>query len=223
MINIHSPCATESRNRPRVPVHGEVDSLASRGIWHINGHHDRRPRRMQGRRKHFSSPVHSWTVRDKDSKGQILPHRSPREAYSGRNPTSAACRSNKCVILHDVEPDQVNNDVRLLFVRNFSGHASSRRAPDGWPTEEQLSLLSERAAGLFIHAITIIRFINQANKNRKRQLDRLPQSPEISAFEGETSSRRTRLSICPTRQFFRSSSMTTTQSTTSGPGLFSVL
>ena len=134
-INIHSPRAIESRNCPRVPVHGEVDSIAPHGIWHIDGHRNRRPTRMQGRRKRFSSPAHSWTVRDKDSKGQILPYRSPRYAHSGRNPVSAACRSNRRVILYEVRPDQVNNDVRLLFAHNSSGHASGRRALGGWPTK----------------------------------------------------------------------------------------
>ena len=88
-------------------------------------------------------------------------------------------------VLHEVEPNQVNNDVRLLFTNHFSGPWSSRRGLDGWPTEEQLSLLCERAAGLFVHAMATIRFVNQANKNPKRQLDRLLQSPESSTFEGK--------------------------------------
>ena len=87
-------------------------------------------------------------------------------------------------VLHEVEPDKVNDDVRLLFTHNFSGPGSGR--PDGWPTEEQLDVLCKRAAGLFVHAMAAIRFINQANKNPKRQLDRLLQSPESSAFEGKT-------------------------------------
>ena len=89
-------------------------------------------------------------------------------------------------VLHEVKPDQVKDDVRLLFTNHFSGHGSSRHGLDGWPTEEQLNLLCERAAGLFVHAMATIRFVNQVNKNPKRQLDRLLQSPESSAFEGKT-------------------------------------
>ena len=95
-------------------------------------------------------------------------------------------RATDVFVLHEVEPDQVNHDVRLLFTNNFSGPGSSRRGLDGWPTEEQLDLLCERAAGLFVHAMATIRFVNQVNKNPKRQLDRLLQSPESSAFEGKT-------------------------------------
>ena len=93
-------------------------------------------------------------------------------------------------VLHEVEPDQVNHDVRLLFTNHFSGPGSSRRGLDGWPTEEQLNFLCERAAGLFVHAMATIRFINQVNKNPKRQLDRLLQSPESSVFEGKTKFKR---------------------------------
>ena len=93
-------------------------------------------------------------------------------------------------VLHEVEPVQVNHDVRLLFTNYFSGPGSGRRGLDGWPTEEQLNLLCERAAGLFVHAMATIRFINQVNKNPKRQLDRLLQSPESSVFEGKTKFKR---------------------------------
>ena len=89
-------------------------------------------------------------------------------------------------VLHEVEPDQVNHDVRLLFTNNFSGPGSSGRGPDGWLTEEQLNFLCERAAGLFVHAMATIRFINQVNKNPEWQLNRLLQSPESSVFEGKT-------------------------------------
>ena len=56
---------------------------------------------------------------------------------------------------------------------------------DDWPTEEQLDLLCERAAGLFVYAMATVRFIDQKNKNPKKQLDRLIQSQE-SGLEGKT-------------------------------------
>ena len=89
-------------------------------------------------------------------------------------------------VLHEVEPDQVDHDVRLLFTDHLSGPGSSRRELDGWPTEGQLNSLCARAAGLFVYVMATIRFINQLNKNPKRQLDRLLQSPESSVFAGKT-------------------------------------
>jgi len=89
-------------------------------------------------------------------------------------------------VLHEVEPSRVNRDIRLFFKHRFSELAGRRRGPGGWPTEEQLDLLCERAAGLFVYAVATIRFIDHRHKSPKRQLDRLLQSPESSVFEGKT-------------------------------------
>jgi len=88
--------------------------------------------------------------------------------------------------LHGVEPSQVNNDIRLFFRHRFSDIATRRRGLDRWPTEEQLVLLCERAAGLFVHAVATVRFIDHKNNNPKTQLDRILQSPESSVREGKT-------------------------------------
>jgi len=89
-------------------------------------------------------------------------------------------------VLHEVEPSQVNNDIRLFFTHRFSEIATRRRGLDNWPTEEQLRLLCGRAAGLFIHAVATVRFIDHKNNNPKTQLDRILQSPESSVREGKT-------------------------------------
>ena len=87
-------------------------------------------------------------------------------------------------VLHMVESAQVNSDVRLFFRQKFSDLKGRQPGLDGWPTEEQLDLLCERAAGFFIYAVAAIRFIDQ-NKNPKKQLGRLLESSE-SRFEGKT-------------------------------------
>ena len=89
-------------------------------------------------------------------------------------------------VLHEVESNRVNRDIRLFFKHRFSELAGRQRGLDGWPTEEQLDLLCERAAGLFVYAVATVRFIDHKNNNPKRQLDRLLDSPESSAFEGMT-------------------------------------
>ena len=87
--------------------------------------------------------------------------------------------------LHEVEPNRVNSDIRLLFRHHFSDLKRRRRGLDDWPTEEQLGLLCKRAAGLFVYAMATLKFIDQKNQNPKKQLDRLLQAPE-SGFEGRT-------------------------------------
>jgi len=89
-------------------------------------------------------------------------------------------------ILHEVKSSLVNSDIRLFFKHRFAEFASCRRGPDGWPTEEQLDALCERAAGLFVYAVATIRWIEHKNNDPKEQLDCLLESPDSSAFEGET-------------------------------------
>ena len=89
-------------------------------------------------------------------------------------------------ILHNVGLNLVNNDIRLFFKRSFLELARRRRGLDGWPTEEQLDLLCERAAGLFVYAVATVKFIDDRNNPPKEQLDRILQSPKSSVHEGKT-------------------------------------
>ena len=98
---------------------------------------------------------------------------------------SLSAEATDVFVLHEVDPDQVNSDIRLFYDHNFSGIRSRHPGLDDWPTKEQLDLLCQRAAGLFIHAMATLRFVDQPSKNPKRQLDRLIQSEE-SQLEGRT-------------------------------------
>ena len=89
-------------------------------------------------------------------------------------------------VLHDVKPTHVNNDIRLFLKQSFLELTSRRRGLDGWPTEAQLDLLCERAAGFFVYAMATVKFVDHRNNHPKKQLDRLLQSPESSVREGKT-------------------------------------
>ena len=88
-------------------------------------------------------------------------------------------------VLHQVEPSQVDSDVRLFFKHSFS-ELSGRRGLDDWPTEEQLGRLCERAAGLFVYASATVKFVNNNKRNPETQLDLLLQSQRIGAREGRS-------------------------------------
>ena len=88
-------------------------------------------------------------------------------------------------VLHDVEPRQVDGDIRLFFKRSFSEFASRLHGLEDWPTKEQLHLLCERAAGLFVYAVTTVKFIDHRNNDPEEQLDRLLKSSESGAREGK--------------------------------------
>ena len=89
-------------------------------------------------------------------------------------------------VLHQVEQIQADNDIRLFFRHKFSKLAGRRGGLDGWPTDEHLNFLCERAAGLFVFAVATAKFIDHKNDHPREQLDRLLQSPENSVYEGRT-------------------------------------
>ncbi|KAF9644484.1 hypothetical protein BDM02DRAFT_3174579 [Thelephora ganbajun] len=89
-------------------------------------------------------------------------------------------------VLHEVESSQVDSDIRLFFKQGFLELARHRHELDGWPAKEQLDLLCERAAGLFVYAVATVKFIDHRNDDPKKQLDRLLQLPNSTVYEGMT-------------------------------------
>ena len=95
-------------------------------------------------------------------------------------------KATNVFILHGVESNQVNIDIRRFFKYKFSELAHRRHGLDDWPTNGQLDLLCKRAAGLFVYAMATIKFLDHKNNNPRGQLDLLLQSPESSVREGKT-------------------------------------
>ncbi|KAF9644991.1 YVTN repeat-like/Quino protein amine dehydrogenase [Thelephora ganbajun] len=89
------------------------------------------------------------------------------------------------LVLHEVESGRVDRDIRLFLKYSFLEIADRRGGLDGWPTKEQLDLLCERAAGLFVYAVATIQCIDHKNKNPKKQLDRLLLLPKSTVYEGK--------------------------------------
>ena len=71
-------------------------------------------------------------------------------------------------VLHEVEPSQVDGDIRLFFRHKFSELARRRRGLDGWPTEEQVDLLCKRAGGLFVYAMATVKFIDKQSSSPRK-------------------------------------------------------
>ena len=91
-------------------------------------------------------------------------------------------------LLHEVEPSGVDSDIRLFFRHSFAELADHREGEglDDWPTNDQLDLLCERAAGLFVYAVATVGFISHKTNDPKEQLGRLLRSPESTVHEGKT-------------------------------------
>ena len=89
-------------------------------------------------------------------------------------------------VLHEVEPIEVDNDIRLFLAHEFSELVRRRGGLGGWPTEEQLDLLCERAAGLFVYAVATVKFVDKQSANPMERLKLLLRSPEANEREGRT-------------------------------------
>jgi hypothetical protein len=88
--------------------------------------------------------------------------------------------------LHDVQPRQVDSDIRRFFEDSFSELASRRPGLDNWPAKAQLDLLCQRAAGFFTYAVATVRFIDSRNLDPRRRLDLLLRLPGRTNYEGRT-------------------------------------
>ena len=80
---------------------------------------------------------------------------------------------------------EVEFDIKLILHRMLHNTAFYRSLYD-WPTGEQLDLLCEHAAGSFMHAVSIIKFISEKSANPRERLNLLLQSPEGSGLEAKT-------------------------------------
>ena len=89
-------------------------------------------------------------------------------------------------VLHEVELDQVDHDIRLFFKTSFSELADRRRGLGSWPTKEQLDRLCARAAGLFVYAAATVKFVDTNQRDPRKQLDLLLQSQKIGDHEGKS-------------------------------------
>ena len=88
-------------------------------------------------------------------------------------------------VLHHVKPSTVNKDIYHFFKHELS-RLAHRCGIDGWPTDKQLDSLCQRAAGLFVYAVTTLNFLNHHIQDPPDQLDAIMASPESTVHEGET-------------------------------------
>ena len=88
-------------------------------------------------------------------------------------------------VLHEVEPSTVDNDIRRFFQHELSKLAQRRSNIGGWPTDEQIDSLCQRAAGFFVYAVATISFLNHKFQDPSDQLDVIMKSPESTTHEGK--------------------------------------
>jgi len=91
--------------------------------------------------------------------------------------------------LHEVERFLVDNDIKLFFRVQLSSLLGNRSDCDliqDWPSSSEIDILCEKAAGFFIYASTVIKFVISKNHIPTQQLDRIASVPQSTSHEGKS-------------------------------------
>ena len=70
--------------------------------------------------------------------------------------------------LHELKPEAAYSDIRLFFrvqLSNLAGNRSDIYLTEDWPTSFDIEILCKKAAGLFLYASTMVKFIDFYHHN----------------------------------------------------------
>lgn len=91
-------------------------------------------------------------------------------------------------VLHDVEQSQVDQDITLYFrtrLPELVKDWSDLELPSPWPSDDEIKILTEKAAGLFIFAATAVSLITSIGHEPIKQLALVTCSPTSYVHEGQ--------------------------------------
>ena len=86
--------------------------------------------------------------------------------------------------LHDIEPQLIDNDIRL-FLKHKLSELATKKGLDNWPTPAQLDLLCTRAAGLFAYAVATVTFLGRTVRMPNNRFAVIERSPDDTVHEGK--------------------------------------
>jgi len=91
--------------------------------------------------------------------------------------------------LHEVKPETVNNDIKLFFRTRLTELAKERsdcKLAKNWPSSSDVRFLCKKAAGFFIYAATVVKFIMSKNRIPTQQLNLITSLPQSTSHEGRS-------------------------------------
>ena len=91
--------------------------------------------------------------------------------------------------LHDVKRPLVDIDIKLFLRTRLTDIAKNRSHCDvteDWPLTSDMDVLCEKAAGLFIYASTVVKFVGSIHHHPLKRLALLVSLPQSTAHEGES-------------------------------------
>ena len=90
--------------------------------------------------------------------------------------------------LHEVDPSSVDSDIRLFFRTRFNEIAKTWSDYDftqDWPDPSHLDILCKKAAGFFIYAATVVKFVASKSRVPTEQLYQIISLPHSTTQEGK--------------------------------------
>ena len=92
--------------------------------------------------------------------------------------------------LHEVKPEVVDGDIELFFHTQFTSLAKNRSDCDlteGCPSQSDIKILCKKAAGFFIYASTVVKFIMLSEScPPTEQLNQITSLPHSTFHEGRS-------------------------------------
>jgi len=91
--------------------------------------------------------------------------------------------------LHDVKRSLVDSDIKLFFRTRLAEIATIRSDcsfTEDWPNPSDINVLCKKAAGFFIYASTVVKFIGFKNHTPIEQLDQIISLPQNTTHEGRS-------------------------------------
>jgi hypothetical protein len=89
--------------------------------------------------------------------------------------------------LHEVKPEVVDSDIKLFFqtqLANLAEHRSDCNSTEDWPSSSEIEILCKKAAGFFIYASTVVKFIASEMDPPAEMLAIITSLPQSTAEEG---------------------------------------
>ena len=91
--------------------------------------------------------------------------------------------------LHEVQRPLVDVDIKLFFRTRLTETAKNRshcNVTEDWPLSSDIDILCEKAAGFFIYASTVIKFVASRHHQPSERLAILISLPQNTVHEGES-------------------------------------
>ena len=91
--------------------------------------------------------------------------------------------------LHKVEPEAVDSDIKLFFqtrLRNLAKNRSDCSLTEDWPTSSEIEILCKKAAGFFIYASTLVKFVASEIDPPNERLALITALPHDTTREGKS-------------------------------------